>query len=254
MALGGRAVGEVDHVRAVRAGAGPCRDVARTPSRTSTPSLAQRLADHRGVARVVGRREPVARLDDRHRHAEPRVGLGELAAGRAAAEDERGSSAARGRASPRGSSRRRSASSPGIGGTFDDRADRDDDVRGRRVDASRRRAGPRPTPRSGDRGRRRDRRPRPPPRAPRRARRRPAPRRPAARLIIQSRRVGGLRATTTRAGFAWWRAAPIEQRLRRQAADVRAAAAEPAPVDDRDARAPAGAPRTRPIRRPGRRR
>ena len=72
------------------------------------------------VARVLGRHQAVAGLDDRRRDPEPGVDLGELAAGRTAAEDDAGSAAARGRVSPRGSSRPGCRPGPRIGGTFED--------------------------------------------------------------------------------------------------------------------------------------
>ena len=54
---------------------------------------------------MVGRGEPRPGLDDRRRDAEAGVDLGQLAAGRPATQHEQARVAARGRASPRGSSR-----------------------------------------------------------------------------------------------------------------------------------------------------
>jgi hypothetical protein len=85
--LGGRAVGEVDHVRAVLAGAGPGADGAATGQHDGPVAL-QREANGLRVAGVLGRDQARTRLHDRRRDAEPHEDLGELAAGRPAAEDE----------------------------------------------------------------------------------------------------------------------------------------------------------------------
>ena len=182
---------------------------------------------------MLGRRQSGSRLDDGGRDAEPDVDLGELAAGRPAAEDEQAGRqlagkrrvavrpdrdgidavdgwSLRGRCRPR---RRRSWRS----------------ARGRR-----RRGGPRPArdPRScpfPDRRRRRLRR------AHRTWDESSGSAAPAGRLTMKSRAFDAAASRT----WPGWRGAGRagEERLRGQAADVRAAAAEPAPVDDRDRRA-----------------
>ena len=86
MPLGGRPVVEVDRVRA----AAPRRRGRGAPGRRAGPSRRRAPArpDRVRVARMVGRREPRAGLHDRRRDPEAGVDLGELAAGRAAAEDQ----------------------------------------------------------------------------------------------------------------------------------------------------------------------
>ena len=87
VALDARAVGQLDDVRAVRPGTRVrSHRTAAEPDRD--PILTEHLGDHGGVSRVVRGRQPIARLHDRHRHAEPGKALGELAAGGAAAEHE----------------------------------------------------------------------------------------------------------------------------------------------------------------------
>jgi hypothetical protein len=87
VALGGGPVVEVDDIRPVRALAGPCRD--RPDAEPDVDAVApQELLDRLGVAGMLGRHQPAARLDDRHRDAEPDVDLRQLAACRPAAEDE----------------------------------------------------------------------------------------------------------------------------------------------------------------------
>ena len=90
VALGRRSVVELDHVGAIPAGAGTSANGANTGPHDHAVPL-QRGPDRLGVARMVGRRQAWPRLDDRRRHAEPGVDLGELAAGRPAAEDEQAS-------------------------------------------------------------------------------------------------------------------------------------------------------------------
>ena len=125
-------------------------------------------------------------------------------------------------------------SRPGTGGTFDvEPTATTTFVASSRW--ARRRGGPRRCRGSG-RGPRPDRRPRPPPRAARRAPCRRARRHPAGRLIIQSRRSEAWRHDQL-AGFAWWRCAESRRDFDGHAADVRAAAADPAAIDDRHARA-----------------
>ncbi len=87
MAVGGRAVVEVDHVGAVRAGPrlGPDRPDAEPD--VDVVAL-ERLERGFGVARMVGGDEPLARLDHGDGHAEPGVDLGQLDPGRAAAQHE----------------------------------------------------------------------------------------------------------------------------------------------------------------------
>ncbi len=83
VACGRGAVVEVDAMGAVLACAGT------RPHRPDTGPdvdaiLLERRTDDLGVARVVGRGEAGSGLDDRDRHAESRVNLRELAAGRPA--------------------------------------------------------------------------------------------------------------------------------------------------------------------------
>ena len=83
----GRPVVQVDHVPAVgpRTRARPHRSCAGT--HRDAVAL-EREPDRHGIAGVLGGHEPRAGLADRHRDAEPRVDLRELAAGRAAAQDD----------------------------------------------------------------------------------------------------------------------------------------------------------------------
>ena len=74
-------------MRAVRPGAGPCPGGADVRSNVDAVAL-ERRPDRRRVAGVVGRSQARTGLDDRRRHAEPDIDLGELAAGRATAKDE----------------------------------------------------------------------------------------------------------------------------------------------------------------------
>ena len=235
----------------VPSGPAPARaPTARTPVRTVDAVALERRADGGRVARVIRGRQSRAGLDDRRRDPEPDVDLGELAAGRAAAEDDQaaGQLAGEGRLAigPRrhrvqARDRRHLRAGP----------DRDDDVpagqvvfdavvadrdlaarRDRRLAAIDRRAG-RLEPAHvaaviglGGIGRAID---------------HPVAMRGGARPVV-ARRIGGV------LGGA------VEQRLGRQAADVRAAAAEPAPVGDRPRWRRARGPCTQPLRRPGRRR
>ena len=89
MTFGGRAIGQVNDVRPIVARA-PMRGDCASLEPDVDPVLAQRVRDDRRVARVIGGHEPVARLDDGRRDAEADVRLGELAAGRAAAENQQG--------------------------------------------------------------------------------------------------------------------------------------------------------------------
>ncbi len=91
----GRPVVEVDDVRAVGSGPGPCLD-RPDPGPDGHPVGLERGPDDRRVARVIGRGETRPGLDDRHRDAEPRVDLGQLAAGRDRHPGRRGSWAAPG--------------------------------------------------------------------------------------------------------------------------------------------------------------
>ncbi len=87
VAFGGGAVVEVDHVGPVLAASGPGRGGPDAePDVDAVP--AEKRRDDLGVPGVLGRHEPVARLDDGDRDAEAGVDLGELAARRTAAEDE----------------------------------------------------------------------------------------------------------------------------------------------------------------------
>ena len=88
VALGGRAVGEVDDVRAVAAGAGAGRHARARLRRTSTPSsrsASATTAELRGWSVGMSRSPDWTIVD---RDAEAGVRLGELAARRAATEDE----------------------------------------------------------------------------------------------------------------------------------------------------------------------
>ena len=87
MALGGRAVVELDDVGAVLAGPGARSQCPDTGPDDDAVRL-ERGAQDLGIARVVGRRQARPGLDDRGRHAEAGIDLGQLAAGRAATEDD----------------------------------------------------------------------------------------------------------------------------------------------------------------------
>ncbi len=87
VALGRRAVIEIDHMRAIPTRTGPRRHRSNAGRDRDAVGL-ERLAHDVRVARMVGRRQARPRLDDRHRHAEPGVDLGKLTARRPAAEDE----------------------------------------------------------------------------------------------------------------------------------------------------------------------
>ena len=87
MAFRRRTVVQLDDVCAVRAGPRPCPQGAHTGSDDHAVALEGR--SHRlGVPGVVRRREAWAGLHDRCRHPEPDVHLGQLAAGRAAAQHQ----------------------------------------------------------------------------------------------------------------------------------------------------------------------
>ena len=87
VALRSRSVVEVDHVRAVGAASRPGR--GRPDAEADVDSIApEQLGDNLRVARMLGRHQPITGLDDRDRDAESNVDLGELAAGRATAEDD----------------------------------------------------------------------------------------------------------------------------------------------------------------------
>ena len=85
--LGGRAVVEVDDVCAVLAGSRPRADRPH-PGPDLDAVAFEGGSDRLGVAGVVGRRQPRSGLDDRRRHPEPDIHLGELAAGRPTAQHE----------------------------------------------------------------------------------------------------------------------------------------------------------------------
>ena len=128
MALGGRAVVEVDDVRAAGPGRRRAPAAARTPSRTVTPSALERRPDGLGVARDgrsaraagrTGRSSSARRTGRRPGRARSRSGRRR---GRA------GSPAARGRGSPRGSSSTGTCLEPLERRDLRDRPDGDDDV------------------------------------------------------------------------------------------------------------------------------
>ena len=235
MALGRRAVVQVDGVGAVGprpgARAGP-RGRRGGPDARSREGLGHDL----GVPRMVRGHQPRPDWTIGHRDAEPGVDLGELAARRAAAQDEQAAAAARGPGSPRGWSRPGRPRGPAKGGTFECEPTATTtfvacQLGGASLVERRRR----------------------------RPRRDAAPRRdttiapasssdfdvPGVVGLVGVRRAvdhpvaarRGLRATTTPRDCRVVPLGRVEERLRREAADVRAAAAEPAPVDDRDARA-----------------
>ena len=87
VALGGRAIVELDDVGTVPARRGPRPQRADTGPNRHAVGL-ECGAQDLGIARVVGRCEPWPGLDDRRRDAEPGIDLGQLAAGRSATEDE----------------------------------------------------------------------------------------------------------------------------------------------------------------------
>ena len=87
MALGRRAVVELDQVGAASARTGTRTD-GPDPGSHRDPVPLQGGAHRLRIARMIGRREARTGLDDRGRHAEPHVDLGKLAAGRPAAQDD----------------------------------------------------------------------------------------------------------------------------------------------------------------------
>jgi hypothetical protein len=87
VALRRRAVRELDDVRAFAPRAGAGAD-GPDPEPDVDAIVTQGVGDDLRVAGVIGRGEPVARLDDRHGDAEAGVDLRELAAGRATTEDQ----------------------------------------------------------------------------------------------------------------------------------------------------------------------
>ena len=142
MALGGRAVVEVDDVGAVLARRGPRSERPDAGPDRHAVGL-ERGAQDLGIARVVGRREARPGLDDRRRDAETGIDLGQLAAGRAATEDDQAARQLAGQ--------RRLLVGPGDdlvepldGRPLGDRADGDDDVRAGQLVGHRRRGGRRP--------------------------------------------------------------------------------------------------------------
>src|SRR5688572_191585 len=88
MALDGRSVVELDHVRTVAPRPGPCLYGADAGPHGHAVLL-ECPADDVGVAWMVGRGEARSGLDDGRRYREALIDLGELAAGRAAAEDDK---------------------------------------------------------------------------------------------------------------------------------------------------------------------
>ena len=210
-----------------RAGSGPHRPDTGPHGH---PVRLERCAKHLGIARMVGRGESRPGLDDRRRHPEPGIDLGELAAGRAATQDHQ--------ALRQFSGQRRLAVGPGrdLVETLDrrplrNRADRDDHVRGvqlvrdtvvadRDHAATRDRADPAVDDGSG------------------------TGQGPDVRGVVGFLGAGrsvdhevAVRGCRRPVAFGRVRVMPGgigEQRLRRQAADVRAAPAEPLAIDDRD--------------------
>ena len=87
VALGGRAIVELDDVGAVLARRGPRSERPDAGPDGHAVGL-ERGAQDLGIARVVGGREARPGLDDRRRDAEAGIDLGQLAAGRAAPEDD----------------------------------------------------------------------------------------------------------------------------------------------------------------------
>ena len=87
VALGDGSIGQVDGVGSLRTIGGARRD--RPNSQADHHAvLAKGLGDDRGVPRMVGRHQPIARLHDRYGDAESDVRLGQLTARRAATEDQ----------------------------------------------------------------------------------------------------------------------------------------------------------------------
>ena len=235
MPLDGRAIVEVDDVRAVRAGTRMRAD-GLDAGPHGHPVALQRRPDDVGVARVIGRREAGARLDDRRRDIEPGVDLGELAAGRTAAQDHQA------RWQLAGEGRLLVGPRPRLGEAIDRgdprrRTHRDDDVRGAQlvVDAVvgdldpataddrglpaidggaclREPVGVAGVVRFGGVGR-------------------------AVDHVVAVRR-GARPRVVVGVGLVLGR--PVQERLRRQAADVRAAPADPAALDDSDSLAQGG--------------
>ncbi len=229
VALRGGTVVEVDHVGAVGAGRGA--DPGRADAGPHDDAIAfERRPDDLGVARVVRRRQPWSGLDDGRRHTEAAIHLGQLATGRTTAQDQQapGQLAGQGRllvgpdvdvldAVDRRSLRHRADGDHHVGGRelVDDIVVVDGDAAAARdgalaaVDGCARRLQRADVPRVvgiGGIGR------------------------PVDHVVTPRR--GSRPGVRPRVGVVLRGA--VQERLRWHAADVRARAAEPAAIDDRD--------------------
>ena len=230
MTLRRRAVVEVDHVGPVAAGAGTGAHGANAEPDIHAVT-AQELGDRLGVAGMLGRHQAVAGLDDRDRDAEADVDLRQLAAGRPAAQDDEAlrQLAGEGRLAVRPHP---DAVEARQGWDLRGRADRDHDLPSvDLVDLG--------VVADLDMSAARD--PGGAPIAGRAGLLQAVDMRRVVGLLGLSRpvdhEVAGLRGPLPRirGRVRGVLVGTVEERLRREATDVRAAAAEPQPIDDRDA-------------------